>query len=67
MHKSELKTHATLVSHVNKEYELRAETIGTYKSIGSLIIKFWNWLNIPLQRVNYTPIPYVYYNEIASV
>ena len=66
MHKSELNP--TIISHVNKEYELRAETIGTYKSIGSLIIKFWNWLNILLQRVNYTLVLYVYiyYNETPS-
>ena len=35
MHKSELKTHPTLVNHTIKEYELRTGIIGTYKSFGS--------------------------------
>ena len=48
MHKSELKTHPTLISRANKEYELKAETAGTHRNSGFLIIKFWNWLNIPL-------------------
>ena len=38
MHKSELKTHPTLISSANKEYELRKGTTKTHKSIGSLII-----------------------------
>ena len=32
MHKSELKTHPTLISHANKEYELKVGTIGTYRN-----------------------------------
>ena len=48
MHKSELKTHPTLINRAIKEYELRAATIEAHRSIGSLIIKIWNWLNIPL-------------------
>ena len=32
MHKSELKTHPTLISHANKEYELKVGTTGTYKN-----------------------------------
>ena len=40
MHKSELKTHPTLISHANKEYELRTGTTRTHRSIVSLIIKF---------------------------
>ena len=66
MHKSELKTQLTFKSCAKKEYELRAGTTRTYKSIDSLRIKLWNQLNIPLQRVNYTSVPYVYYNEILS-
>ena len=48
MHKSELKIHLALMNCVIKEYELKVGTIETYRSIGSLIIKFWNWLSIPL-------------------
>ena len=66
MHKSQLKTHLTLISHVNKEYELSAGTIRTHMNIGSLIIKLWNWLNILLYRFNYTLVSYVYYNETSS-
>ena len=63
MHKSELKTYSTLINYVIKEYELKVGTIETHSSTSSLKIKFQNWLNIQLQRVNYTLIPYVYYNE----
>ena len=42
MHISELKTHQTLISRANKEYELKTWTIGTHRSIGFLRIKFWN-------------------------
>ena len=66
MHKSELKTYPTLINRVIKEYEIITETTKTHKSISSLKIKFQNWLNFPLQRVNCTPVPYVYYNETAS-
>ena len=48
MHKSERKTHPTLINRAIKEYELEVETTRTHRSIGSLRIKFWNWLNIPL-------------------
>ena len=48
MHKSELKSHPTLISRANKEYELRVETIETHRSNDSLKIKLWNWLNIRL-------------------
>ena len=61
-----LKTHSTLISRANKEYELRMGNIMTHKSTSSFKIKFWNWLNILLQRVNCTPLPYVYYNETLS-
>ena len=66
MHKSELKIHLTLINRVIKEYELKVRTIETHRSTSSLKIKFWNWLEISLQRVNCTPIPYVYYNEKPS-
>ena len=66
MHISELKTHQTLISRANKEYELKAGTTETHRSTGYLIIKFWNWLNISLHKVNCTPVPYVYYNETLS-
>ena len=59
VHKSELKTHPTLINRAIKEYELRAGTTKTHRSIDSLKIKIWNWLNIPLQRVNNTPVPYI--------
>ena len=65
MYKSELKTHPTLISHANKENELKAGTTGTH-SIGSIRNKFWNWLNTLLQRVKCTLIPYVYYNKTLS-
>ena len=45
MKKSELKTYPTLIKHTTEKYELKAGTIGTH-SIGSLKIKFQNWLNI---------------------
>ena len=47
MHKSELETHPTLINHTIKEYELKMGTIGTHRSTSSLMIKFWNWINIP--------------------
>ena len=59
MKKSELKTYPTLINRTTEKYELKARTIGTH-SIGSLKIKFQNWLNIALQRVNCTSVPYVY-------
>ena len=37
---SELKTHLTLMNRVIKGYEFRVGTIGTHRSIGSLIMKF---------------------------
>ena len=40
MHKSELKTHPTLINHAIKEYELRVKTIGTHRSTSSLRVKF---------------------------
>ena len=40
MHKSELKTHPTLINSVIKEYKLKVGTIGTHRSTSSLIIKF---------------------------
>ena len=40
MHISELKTHQTLINYAIKEFELRAGTIGTHRSTGSIIIKF---------------------------
>ena len=43
-----LKTHSTLISRANKEYELRMGNIMTHKSTSSLKIKFWNWHNILL-------------------
>ena len=66
MHKSEPKANLTLIIHVNQVYELRAGITRTHMIIGSLIIQFWSWFNIPLQRINYTLISYVYYNEIPS-
>ena len=48
IYKSKLKTHPNLISHANKEYVFIAGAIMTHRSIDSLIIKFWNWLNIPL-------------------
>ena len=42
MHKSELKTHPTLINRATKEYELKAETIRTHRSTDSIRIKFWN-------------------------
>ena len=66
MHKSELKTYLSLINHVIKEYKLKAGTIETHRSIGFLIIKFWNWLNISQYRVNYTLVPYVNYNKTPS-
>ena len=66
MHKNEIKTHPTLINRAMKEYELITGTYKTHKNTSSLIIKLWNWLNILLQRVNCTPVPYVYYNETPS-
>ena len=66
IHKSELKTHSTFINRAIKKYELIVRTTRTHKRISSLIIKFWNWVNIPLERVNYTPVPYVNYNETPS-
>ena len=48
MHKSELKTHSTLINHVIKGYELRVGTTRTHRSTDSLTIKFLNWLSILL-------------------
>ena len=39
MHKSELKTYPSLISHANKEYELTDGTTGTHRSIDFLWIK----------------------------
>ena len=39
MHKSERKTHPTLINRAIKEYELKARTIKTHRSVGSLKIK----------------------------
>ena len=59
-------THLTLINHIIKKYELKARTIGTHRRTDSLRIKFWNWFNISLQRVNYTLVPYVYYNKTPN-
>ena len=40
MHKSEPRANPTLITHVNKAYELRTETTKTYKNIVSLTIQF---------------------------
>ena len=40
MHKSELKTHPTFISHANKKYELKVGTTRTHRSIDFFIIKF---------------------------
>ena len=40
MHKSELRANMTLITCANKEYELRAGTIETHRSIDSLKIQF---------------------------
>ena len=53
----------TLINHIIKKYELRVKITKTHRSTSSLIIKFWNWLNISLQRVNCVLVPYVYYNK----
>ena len=38
MHKSELKTHSTLINHAINEYELKVGTVGTHKITNSLKI-----------------------------
>ena len=38
MHKNEPKANSTLVNHAIMVYELKAETIGTHRSTGSLRI-----------------------------
>ena len=40
MDKSEPRLNSTIITYDNKVYELKAGTIGTYKSISSLIIQF---------------------------
>ena len=45
-------------------YELKAKTIRAHRSVGSLIIQFWSWFNIPLQRIKCTLIPYINNNKI---
>ena len=66
MHKSEPKANLTLIIHVNQVYELKAGITRTHMSIGSLIIQFWSWFNIPLQRINQTPVSYVNNNVTLS-
>ena len=66
MHKNEPKVNLTLIIHVNKVYELRVETIRTYKSIDSLIIQLWSWFNILLKRINWTLVSYVNNNNTLS-
>ena len=45
MHKSEPETNPTLITHVNKVYELRVGIIRTHKSTNSLKIQIWSWFN----------------------
>ena len=63
MHKSGLKANLTLINDIIMVYKFRAETTGSQMSIGSLKIRYWSWFNIPLKRINYTPIPYVNNNK----
>ena len=63
MHKNELRVNPTSINRAIMVYELKAGTIETHESIGFLKIQFLNWSNIPLKRINYTPIPYVNNNE----
>ena len=64
IHKSEPRVNPTLINHVNMVYELKAKTIRAHRSVGSLIIQFWSWFNIPLQRIKCTLIPYINNNKI---
>ena len=65
MHKNEPKVNSSLINYVIMVYELRVGTIEIHRSIASLRIQFWSWFNIPLKRINYTPVSYVNNNETS--
>ena len=64
MHKNELRANSTLINHANMVYELKARTIMINSGTESLKIQFENWLNITLQWMNCTLVPYVNNNEM---
>ena len=64
MCKSEPKGNPILINYVIMTYELKVRTTGTHRSIGSLKIQLWILFNIPLQKFNYTLIPYINNNKM---
>ena len=65
MHKNEPRVNPTLINYVIMVYELGVGTIGTYRSIGYLIIQFWSWFDILVKRINCISIPYVNNNKMT--
>ena len=65
MHKSELKTHQTLINLIIKEYELRAGTTRAYRYclLQNQILKLTQHSTTNSQLHS---IPYVYYSETLS-